>query len=610
MNHQDYSVLLIEDDRVDQLAFKRFIDREGLKYNYEIVSSFREASKLLKTRQFDVVITDYFLGDGTAFDVFKHVRNSSIIITTEAGDEEIVVKAMRAGAYDYLIKDPDRKYLTMLPIAVENAMKQKKAEEHQKRLQLLESAVLHAFDAVIICQCGTPNIEDTKIVFTNEAFTKMTGYSEKEVIGKHIDILFGAKTDSGVINNIESALKKKGQITSEIIYYKKEGSPFWAEFSLQPVVNSKNKTNLWIYVQRDISRRKTAEEEMRQYSERLDIILQSMGDGVLVLNANQKIMMINNKAKELICDETDDLNMKDIKDLIKKCSKEGEYLIQSLNKTSFANLEFQVTSPQQRLLLVTGTSFLDVDGESAGKVLILRDYTKEKEIEQLKNDFVSNVSHELRTPLASILGFSSTILKDKNMPDEIKSEFNEIIYRESRRLAQLIDDILSISRIESGRQLYYPKKINLQNVVPEVMDTFKIQAQEKHIKLINNINGKLSPVFMDLKAVKQVLVNLIGNAIKFTLRDGTVTIDAQNNKKSVVLEIKDTGIGIPKADINKIFDKFFRVNQIGASITGSGLGLAIVKEIVDYHDGEIEVFSEEKKGTTFRVTFPKFKESK
>jgi PAS domain S-box-containing protein len=610
MNHQNYSVLLVEDDRVDQLAFKRYIDREGLRYNYEIVSSFREAKKLLTSKHFDVVITDYFLGDGTAFDVFKHVSNSSVIITTGTGDEEIAVKAMKSGAYDYLIKDPDRKYLTMLPITVENALKQKKAVEHQKRLQLLESAVLHAFDAVIICQCHSANIEDTKIVFTNEAFTKMTGFSEVEVTGNSIDVLFGAKTDSMVINNIESALRKKEQITSEIVYYKKDGSQFWAEFSLQPVSNGKNNINHWVYVQRDISERKTAEEEMRQYNERLDIILQSMGDGVLVLDADQKIMMINNKAKELLCDGTNDVAKMRIKDVINECSKEGENLIQSLKKNSFANLEFQVTSPRSRLLLVTGTSFLDVDGESAGKVLILRDYTKEKEIEQMKNDFVSNVSHELRTPLASILGFSSTILKDNDMPDEVKSEFNEIIYRESRRLAQLIDDILSISRIESGRQLYYPKKMSLRTIVPEIMDTFKIQAQEKRIEMINNINGKLSPILIDQKAIRQVLVNLIGNAIKFTERNGTVTIDAQNIKKSVVLEIKDTGIGIPQADISKIFDKFFRVNQIGASIAGTGLGLSIVREIVDYHNGEIDVLSEEKKGTTFRVTFPKFKESK
>jgi len=177
-------------------------------------------------------------------------------------------------------------------------------------------------------------------------------------------------------------------------------------------------------------------------------------------------------------------------------------------------------------------------------------------------------------------------------------------------LAQLIDDILSISRIESGRQLYYPKKMNLKTIVPEIMDTLKIQAQEKSIEMINNINGKLSPIFIDQKAIRQILVNLIGNAIKFTERNGTVTIDAQNSKKCVVFEIKDTGIGIPKADVNKIFDKFFRVNQKGASITGTGLGLSIVREIVDYHDGVIEVFSQEKRGTTFRITFPKFRESK
>lgn len=608
MNNK-YSVLLVEDDRVDQLAFKRFVDREKLNYNYKIVSSFREAKKLLTSRKFDIVITDYFLGDGTAFDVFQHVSNSSIIITTGTGDEEIAVKAMKSGAYDYLIKDPDRKYLTMLPVTVENALKQKKAEQHQKRLQLLESAVLHAFDAVIICQCDSSKIKDSKIVFINETFKKMTGYQENEVIGKPVDIFFGTKTDSTIIKEMEKSLKNKKQLTAEVIYYKKDGSQFWAEFSLQPVINSKENLNHWIYVQRDISERKTAEEALRQYNERLDIIMQSMGDGVVVIDASQKIMMINNKAKELLGDRNDHLRKLGIEDIINRCSKYGENLIQSLQKKSFENLEFQVTTPRPRLLLVTGTSFLDVDGESAGKVLILRDYTKEKEIEQMKNDFVSNVSHELRTPLASILGFSSTILKDKNMPSEIKLEFNEIIYRESRRLAQLIDDILSISRIESGRQLYNPKKIELMNIVPEIIDTFKIQALEKQIKLINNINGKLASIFIDQKAIRQVLVNLIGNAIKFTDKRGSVTINAKNISNSVVLEIIDTGVGIPKADINKIFEKFYRVNQMGGSVSGTGLGLSIVKEILDYHNGKIEVKSVVKEGTTFRVTFPKFKES-
>ena len=437
----------------------------------------------------------------------------------------------------------------------------------------------------------------------------MTGYRENEVFGKPVDILFGVKTDSRIINKIESALKNNKQFTSEIIYYKKDGSQFWVEFSLQPVSNSEDNINHWVFVQRDITERKTAEEDLRQYNERLDIIMQSMGDGVLVIDADQNIIMINNKAKELLLDGKDDISKLRFKDIINKCSGQCENLTQYLNKNSFANLEFQVTYPQQRLLLVTGTSFLDIDGESAGKVLILRDFTKEKEIEQMKNDFVSNVSHELRTPLASILGFSSTILKDRNMPEEIKREFNEIIYRESRRLAQLIDDILSISRIESGRQLYVPKKRNLNMIVPEVIDTFQIQAQEKHIKLINNVNGKLEPILIDQKAIRQVLVNLIGNAIKFT-DNGVVTIDAQNSKQSVRLEVKDTGIGIPQTDIKKIFNKFYRVNQKCASITGTGLGLSIVKEIVDYHSGKIEVFSKENKGTTFRVTFPKFKESK
>ncbi|OQX96422.1 hypothetical protein B6I21_01055 [candidate division KSB1 bacterium 4572_119] len=200
MKNNYLKVLLIEDDRVDQLAFKRFVDQSGLKYDYEVVSSFREAKSILTEKKFDVVITDYFLGDGTAFDVFNHVADSTVIITTGTGDEEIAVRAMKTGAYDYLIKDPDRNYLTVLPVTVENALKQKKADDNKKRLRLLESAVHHAFDPVIIVKHSSAGIENTEIVYVNKIFTKVTGYQPAEVMGKSPEFLFAKEIDENEIN--------------------------------------------------------------------------------------------------------------------------------------------------------------------------------------------------------------------------------------------------------------------------------------------------------------------------------------------------------------------------------------------------------------------------
>jgi len=608
MSQDRYSILLIEDDRVDQLAFKRFVEQAQLNYDYEIVSSFREAKNILSNKQFDVVIADYFLGDGTAFDVFRYISNSAIIVTTGSGDEEIAVRAMKSGAYDYLIKDSDRNYLTVLPITVENALKQKRADEDQKKLKLLESAILNAFDAVLIVEITSPTLETTKVIYVNDSFCKIAGVSFDEVVGQSIKVMFERQFKPEIIDLIISAFEKKEPFSTETHYFQKNGDMIWVEFTMQYVRDDVSNSDFWVILQKDITERKRAEEQLRLNKERLDIILQSMGDGVIVVDAKQKVMIINNKAKELLGNI--DKNGRDITlgDILENCKDHGKELLNALDRWSFNNLELHVQKPRTRVLLVTCSSFLDVDGENASKVLILRDFTHEKEIEQMKNDFVSNVSHELRTPLSSILGFSSTILKDNDMPPEVKNEFNEIIYKESTRLASLIEDMLSISRIESGKSLYVPKELELEPLVDDVHKSFKIQVEEKKIKLIKEIEKDLPPIFADPKAIRQVLVNLLGNAIKFTNSGGEVKTSIRTADGQVIIEVSDTGIGIPKKDINRIFDKFFRVYRKGNPMPGTGLGLSIVKEIVNFHKGKIEVESEENQGTTFRMYFPIYQE--
>lgn len=179
MRRSEINIFLIEDDKVDQMAFKRFVKSEGLPYKYEIAGSISEAKKVLKSKNFEVVITDYMLGDGTSFEIFDSIIDTPIIFITGAGDEEIAVKAMKAGAYDYLIKDPDRHYLKVLPITVENAIRHKEAE---RQLRLLQSAVVNANDAVLITEANNYELPGPGIVYVNEAFSRMTGYESKEVI--------------------------------------------------------------------------------------------------------------------------------------------------------------------------------------------------------------------------------------------------------------------------------------------------------------------------------------------------------------------------------------------------------------------------------------------
>ncbi|MFZ5516249.1 MAG: response regulator [Candidatus Zhuqueibacterota bacterium] len=223
---------------------------------------------------------------------------------------------------------------------------------------------------------------------------------------------------------------------------------------------------------------------------------------------------------------------------------------------------------------------------------------------RLKSDFVSSVSHELRTPLASILGFSSTILRDKEMGEDIRNEFLKIIHDESLRLSNLIENVLSISRIESRTVAYTPKPIQLDQIVKEVYDTQKIQCDARGITFEYTIENHVPTITADRDAIKRALLNLVSNAVKFSQVNGFVKIALTRNGEYAALEVEDHGLGIPEKDLSRIFQKFYRVDRPGMEIQGTGLGLPIVKDIIEYHKGKIEVTSAEGKGTRFTILLP------
>ncbi len=222
--------------------------------------------------------------------------------------------------------------------------------------------------------------------------------------------------------------------------------------------------------------------------------------------------------------------------------------------------------------------------------------------DQMKSDFVSNVSHELRTPLASIKGFSSTILSDTDMPEPIAREFISIIDKESDKLIAIINDLLDVSKMMAGEMEYTLAPIALHDVVEETAKLLRIQSEAKGLSL-TFVREDHAEVFVDRTRISQVLVNLIGNAIKFTERGG-VSVRQWVTDSDVHLAVSDTGIGIPKALIAHIFDKFYRVENVIHTKEGTGLGLALVRSIIDYHGGRITVESELGKGSVFTMHLP------
>ena len=258
MENKRYKMLFVEDNDLDQQAFERLVKDEQLPYDYKIAGSVSQAKAMYASEQFDVVISDYALGDGTAFDVLSTVKNTPTIIVTGTGNEEVAVKTWKAGAYDYLVKDLELNYLKALPVTVENVVRHKKMEE---KVQLLSGAIMSTADSVYITDM------DNKIIFVNKAFCETYGYQEQDVIGKDSNILWIEK------------LKGKGtrsvfQISSawEVGFYhkRKDGSIFPVSLSRSVIKDSAENEVAVVGVVRDISDRIAMEEELRTVNQNLE----------------------------------------------------------------------------------------------------------------------------------------------------------------------------------------------------------------------------------------------------------------------------------------------------------------------------------------------------
>lgn len=238
---------------------------------------------------------------------------------------------------------------------------------------------------------------------------------------------------------------------------------------------------------------------------------------------------------------------------------------------------------------------------SVERARVWQQYSLIEELERLKSEFVSNISHEFRTPLASIVGFSETIVSDPNLPDEMKAEFNRVIFNEGKRLAKMINDILDISSIEGGKITLNKSNFDIVQMLEEIVDNNRESAKKKKISFEFDRTKQEVIVEADREKLARTFNALINNAIKFTNEDGRVKVTFNNLFKDIEVVISDTGIGIPEKDLPYMFQKFYRVSRPGTEIPGTGVGLVFVKQIIDLHKGLISIQSELGNGTSFIV---------
>jgi two-component system phosphate regulon sensor histidine kinase PhoR len=376
-----------------------------------------------------------------------------------------------------------------------------------------------------------------------------------------------------------------------------------------PLVKAVN--DLITYVEKSVNDATLAVKELeiqlkvataqRQHAE---AIIYSISDGVLVTDTFDDLVLANESAAKIFGFDLSKA-MRARVDAVLSDTKTIELIREMRQSDSTARriVEHQIkTGEGIRTFKITMSCVADQNDEPAGVVAVLHDMTKEKEVAEMKNDFVSNVSHELRTPLASIKAYVEMLIDGEADDEKTKREFYEVIQNEANRLGRLIDNILNISRIESGLVKVNKQPQSLMVIMKEAVEVITPQATLKQIK----IEEKLTPVFYQTMADKDMLyqsvLNLLSNAIKYTPEGGTVTVQTEVNeqKKKVIGRISDTGVGIPPKDLPFVFDKFYRAEANNRMAKGTGLGLSLVKHIIEtVHQGKIFVESQVGKGSCF-----------
>lgn len=328
---------------------------------------------------------------------------------------------------------------------------------------------------------------------------------------------------------------------------------------------------------------------------KLEAILESMESGVIAIDNNENIILINSYSQKLFDLKEDNIGKK-----ISDCIIDYDLINFIREIPEIGTKEIKLFHPIERDLRVKKSPIINYLNNSIGIVITVQDITDIKRLENMRSEFVANVSHELKTPLTSIKGFSETL---RYVDDsETKNKFLDIIDKESERLTNLINDILILSNIENIHKME-SEYFNPGDVIENVLDMVKSQAYKKSI-IIKYNDCFNSEILGSKDKFHQLAVNLIENAIKYSNENGIVKIDLTLEEQYFVFKVKDNGIGIPKNDIPRIFERFYRVDKSRAT-RGTGLGLAIVKHIVKLFNGEISVKSKVGIGSTFTVKIKK-----
>ncbi len=337
-------------------------------------------------------------------------------------------------------------------------------------------------------------------------------------------------------------------------------------------------------------------------ADKMNAIIYSIADGIIMTDYSGEVILSNQRANELLnISYRSTLKGKNIQDIIKR-KEITESLREVRKKKEFVTKEIDLSEKEIAKYLQVDISVVSSteSGSNMGTVSVIRDITLEKELEKLKDEFTHSITHDLRSPMTSIRGFLEFLLDESaGKINDQQKEFLQIIDKSSLRLLDMINNILDIAKMETGSMPMELSTVNFKDIIKDVLESLESQAQKDQVELKMTAERKMPDLIADKNLIHRAITNLVSNSLKFTPEGGSVTVKLAADEDRMSVSVVDTGQGMPKEYVDKIFNKFEQVKGSKGKRKGTGLGLTITKYIVESHGGQIWVESELGKGSKF-----------
>lgn len=515
-------------------------------------------------------VNNWFIGQGGQIDGVRVLKNAQVVLA-EAGN-------------------PDIKGESLVEYMIDEIMKQKKeiemnnevGNEYSKSIAIPIYSSAQDFVGVIYINADLSEIESNM-----KKIDSILTYATIWALA--ITVLLGSLLARTITDPIKDVISKAEKLAK-------------GEFEQVVTVKSNDEvgqlTGMFNYLS---DRLKTTLQETENEKNKLDTILTNMTDGIIAVNTSGTIIHINPAIYNLFNVTPEEMENKNFEDISKDLGWgiSHEDLFNDSDKTN------NLLAINDMIIKTNVVLFGNEKNETVGAIIVLQDVTEQEKLDRMRKEFVANVSHELRTPLTTIKSYTETLLDGAMENKEYTVNFLQVIDSESERMTRLVKDLLQLSKLDYDNIQWNMKQISIQKIVSECVYKMNISAKQKNQTLEFNTELIIPEIMGDKDRIEQVIINILSNAIKYTPENGKIEVDLSMEEDNVVIKVADNGLGIPKEDLPRLFERFYRVDKARSRMLGgTGLGLSIARQIVEAHKGKIKIQSEYGQGTQVFISLP------